>query len=103
MKALEENKIEEEKPAAPLNIALLIKAKFAKKVYSNMRKGISNIETNKLKHIIQPIQEQLQKLDYMEKRSKLEALEVLKEVKGKVSFYSIFNLVEGLSIKELEF
>ena len=54
MKALEENKVEEEKPAG-LNIALLIKAKLSKNIYSGMRNGISNIETNKLKHIIQPI------------------------------------------------
>lgn len=50
-----------------------------------------------------PIEEHLNKLDFMENRTKIEALDVLKEVNKKVGFYSIFNMVERLDIKDIEY
>ena len=39
----------------------------------------------------------------MEQRTKLEALDVLKEIKSKVGFYSVFQLVERINIKDIEY
>ena len=62
-----------------------------------------NNRVNKLKLILLPIDEHLNKLEFMETRTKVEALEVFKEINKKVGFYSIFNLVERLNIKDIEY
>ena len=62
-----------------------------------------NNRVNKLKLILLPIDEHLSKLQFMQTRTRVEALYIFKEINKKVGFYSIFNLVERLDIKDIEY
>ena len=72
-------------------------------IYSTFRKHAHNLQVNMLNLCLQPIDEQLKKLEHFDKRSKLETLDVLKEIKAKIGFYSLFYLIERNNVRDIEY